>query len=96
MYLLNALGEGPVYRINPNGPQDIEITDSGFIQDIAFLSEAIKATIYRDRGFTHPFQNLIELISNVSYDEETKKTHVGMDTELIRELSEDFTETVII
>lgn len=23
-----ALGEGPVYRINPNGPQDIEITDS--------------------------------------------------------------------
>ena len=71
---------------------DIEITDSRFIQDIAFLSEAIKATIYRDRGFTHPFQNLIELISNVSYDEETKKTHVGMDMELIRELSEDFTE----
>jgi hypothetical protein len=35
---------------------------------------------------------LIELISNVSYDEETKKTHVGMDMELIRELSEDFTE----
>ena len=28
MYLLNALGEGPVYRINPNGPLDIEITDS--------------------------------------------------------------------
>ena len=22
------LGEGPIYRINPNGPQDIEITDS--------------------------------------------------------------------
>ena len=28
MYLLNALGEGPLYRINPNGPQDIEITDN--------------------------------------------------------------------
>ena len=68
------------------------VTIVPFIQDIAFLSEAIKATIYRDRGFTHPFQNLIELISNVSYDEETKKTHVGMDMELIRELSEDFTE----
>jgi len=28
MYVLTALGEGPLYRINPNGPQDIEITDS--------------------------------------------------------------------
>jgi|TARA_B100001248_G_scaffold79393_1_gene57405 hypothetical protein len=81
-----------VSMIHNMDENDIEITDSGFIQDIAFLSEAIKATIYRDRGFTHPFQNLIELISNVSYDEETKKTHVGMDMELIRELSEDFTE----
>ncbi len=28
MYILTAIGEGPIYRINPNGPQDIEITDS--------------------------------------------------------------------
>ena len=68
------------------------VTDSNFIQDIAFLSEAIKATIYRDRGFTHPFQNLIELIANVTYDEDGKKHHVDMDMDLIRELSEDFTE----
>ena len=81
-----------VSMIHNMDENDIEITDGGFIQDIAFLSEAIKATIYRDRGFTHPFQNLIELISNVSYDEETKKHHVDMDMELIRELSEDFTE----
>ena len=57
-----------------------------------FCRKHSKATIYRDRGFTHPFQNLIELIANVSYDEDTKKHHVDMDMELIRELSEDFTE----
>ena len=28
MYVLSAIGEGPIYRINPNGPQDIEISDS--------------------------------------------------------------------
>ena len=79
-----------VSMIHNMDENDIEITDPGFIQDIAFLSEAIKATIYRDRGFTHPFQNLIELIANVTYDEEEKRHHVDMDMELIRELSEDF------
>jgi hypothetical protein len=33
---------------------------------------------------------LIELIANVTYDEEEKRHHVDMDMELIRELSEDF------
>lgn len=28
VFITNAFGEGPVYRINPNGPQDIEINDS--------------------------------------------------------------------
>ena len=28
VFITNALGEGPVYRINPNGPQDIEIQDN--------------------------------------------------------------------
>ncbi len=81
-----------VSMIHNMDENDIEITDAGFIQDIAFLSEAIKATIYRDRGFTHPFQNLIEIIANVTYDEDAKKHHVDMDMDLIRELSEDFTE----
>ena len=28
VFITNGLGEGPVYRINPNGPQDIEIQDN--------------------------------------------------------------------
>ena len=28
LFILTALGEGPVYRVNPNGPQDIEITEN--------------------------------------------------------------------
>lgn len=33
LYMQLALGEGPIYRINPNGPQDIEIDDK-YIDDL--------------------------------------------------------------
>ena len=33
LFLTTAIGEGPVYRINPNGPQDIQIQD-GNIDDL--------------------------------------------------------------
>ena len=33
LFMQLALGEGPIYRINPNGPQDIEI-DNKFIDDL--------------------------------------------------------------
>lgn len=36
LYLTNAIGEGPLYRINPNGPQDIQIQDSS-IDDLVNL-----------------------------------------------------------
>lgn len=37
LFALTALGEGPLYRINPNGPQDIEINDSA-IDDLINLN----------------------------------------------------------
>lgn len=36
LFLTTAIGEGPVYRINPNGPQDIQIQDSS-IDDLLKL-----------------------------------------------------------
>ena len=36
VFISSGLGEGPVYRINPNGPQDIEIQD-GNIDDLINL-----------------------------------------------------------
>lgn len=36
LYLTTAIGEGPVYRIGPNGPQDIQIQDSS-IDDLLNL-----------------------------------------------------------
>ena len=39
LFLTNAFGEGPVYRINPNGPQDIQVND-GSIDDLLDLNVA--------------------------------------------------------
>ena len=78
-----------VSMIHNMDENDIEITDSGFIQDIAFLSEAIKATIYRDRGFQHPFQNLVDLIASADYNEKEKKHEIDMDMELVKEIAGD-------
>ena len=36
LFVVIGLGEGPVYRINPNGPQDIQLTDSS-IDDLINL-----------------------------------------------------------
>src|SRR5210317_2523144 len=36
LFVVAGLGEGPLYRINPNGPQDIEIQD-GAIDDLILL-----------------------------------------------------------
>jgi Putative phage tail protein len=36
LYVTTAIGEGPIYRINPNGPQDIQIQD-GAIDDLINL-----------------------------------------------------------
>ncbi len=33
LFVLTAIGEGPIYRVNPNGPQDIEINE-GPIDDL--------------------------------------------------------------
>jgi predicted phage tail protein len=41
-----ALGEGPIYRINPNGPQDIEIDDK-YIDDLVnFVTNNTKAEAF--------------------------------------------------
>jgi hypothetical protein len=46
LYMQLALGEGPVYRINPNGPQDIEI-DNKYIDDlIDFNTNNTKSDIF--------------------------------------------------
>lgn len=71
-FLQVALGEGPVYRINPNGIQDIRI-DNKFIDDLidetnnadpfVFSVKSVTGTINQDRMI--PFGN--EIINEVRF-----------------------------
>lgn len=46
LYTQLALGEGPIYRINPNGPQDIEIDDR-YIDDLVnFTTNNTKPEVF--------------------------------------------------
>ena len=68
---------------------DIEITSKDFIKDVAFLAELVKSLIYRDRGFQHPFQRLVDLIASLEYNEKEKKHEIDMDMELVKEIAGD-------
>lgn len=49
LYLTNAIGEGPVYWINPNGPQDIQIQDNSIDDLINIRGNGLENT---DKFFT--------------------------------------------
>jgi hypothetical protein len=52
LFMQLALGEGPVYRINPNGPQDIEISDK-YIDDLVdFTTNNTKTDVFVARYAT--------------------------------------------
>lgn len=44
LYMVSAIGEGPVYRINPNGPQDIQISDSAIDDLINMTGDGLENT----------------------------------------------------
>lgn len=46
LYTQLALGEGPIYRINPNGPQDIEIDDKYVDDLINFTTNNTKPEVF--------------------------------------------------
>jgi hypothetical protein len=46
LFIQLALGEGPIYRINPNGPQDIEIDDRYIDDLIDFTTNNVKPEVF--------------------------------------------------
>ena len=55
-----------IYTLGENG---IDIGDKEFLQDIAFVIEALKSTLYREMDVPHPLTPIIRSISEVSVEE---------------------------
>ena len=83
-----------IYTLGENG---IDIGDKDFLQDIAFVIEGLKSTLYREMDMPHPLTPIIRSISEVSVeevDDETKATiatkfSINKLSKLLEKIEED-------
>jgi hypothetical protein len=65
---------------------DVDIRNERFIADLSFLSETIKAILYRDMGFQHPMISMMDTLCQLSLDKEDNKWYTDIDLKQISEL----------
>ena len=82
-----------VYTLGDNG---VNVGTKDFFQNIAFLVESLKCTLYEEKGWFHPLTPIIKNISEVSVedsdsDEETITLRFNIDklTALAKKLNLD-------
>ena len=86
-----------VYTLGDNG---VNIGAKNFFQNIAFIVESLKCTLYEEKGWFHPLTPIIKNISEVSVedsdsDEETIMLRFNIDklTALAKKMNLDNDET---
>ena len=86
-----------VYTLGDNG---VNVGTKDFFQNIAFLVESLKCTLYEEKGWFHPLTPIIKNISEVSVedsdsDEETIMLRLNVDklTTLAKKMKLDNDET---
>ena len=70
-----------IYTLGDNG---VDISTKEFFQNIAFIVESLKCTLYEEKGWFHPLTPIIKNISEVSVedsdsDEETITLRLNID-----------------
>ena len=86
-----------IYTLGDNG---VNIGTREFFQNIAFLVESLKCTLYEEKGWFHPLTPIIKNISDVTVeesdsDEETITLRLNIDklTALAKKMNLDNDET---
>ena len=80
-----------VQMIHTMGENGVNIGNKSFIQDIGFVVESVKSTIYRDMGLQHPMRGIMEVLSKVTTDDK-QNHHSEVDLDLVEKLSQDMME----
>ena len=80
-----------VQMIHTMGENGIDISGKSFIQDIGFVVESVKSTIYRDMNLNHPMRQIMETLSKVTTDEKNTM-HSEVDMDLVEKISLDIIE----
>ena len=86
-----------VYTLGDNG---VNVGTKDFFQNIAFIVESLKSTLYEEKGWFHPLTPIIKNITEVSVedsdsDEETITLRLNIDklNALVKKLNLDNDET---
>jgi len=87
-----------IYTLGENG---VEIATPDFLQDIAFVIESLKSTLYREHGMPHPLTTVIRHISEITIeegddDENTVATKFSINklTKLLEKIEENDDSTL--
>ena len=85
-----------IYTLGDNG---VDISTKEFFQNIAFIVESLKCTLYEEKGWFHPLTPIIKNISEVSVEDsdthETITLRLNIDklTTLAKKMKLDNDET---
>ena len=85
-----------IYTLGDNG---VDISTKEFFQNIAFIVESLKCTLYEEKGWFHPLTPIIKNISEVSVEDsdshETITLRLNIDklTALAKKMNLDNDET---
>ena len=85
-----------VYTLGDNG---VNVGTKDFFQNIAFIVESLKCTLYEEKGWFHPLTPIIKNISEVSVEDsdshETITLRLNIDklTALVKKMKLDNDET---
>jgi hypothetical protein len=59
------------------GENGVDIAEPDFLQDIAFVIESLKSTLYREMGLPHPLSKIIRLLSDVTVEDKSTENPDG-------------------
>jgi len=85
-----------IYTLGDNG---VDISTKEFFQNIAFIVESLKSTLYEEKGWFHPLTPIIKNISEVSVEDSdsdetiTLRFNIDKLTALAKKLNLDNDET---
>ena len=67
---------------------DVKITSKEFIRDIGFMSEVLKALLFRELGYNHPLSDLIPYIIVPTRTKDKKDVYTKFRGDLVIDLIE--------
>ena len=89
MDIIEGLSESiMVNLIHTQKENDVKITSKEFIRDIGFMSEVLKALLFRELGYNHPLSDLIPYIIVPTRTKDKKDVYTKFRGDVVVELLE--------